>query len=100
MNMWLHAYLYPWPESLLRCFAPWMPLYRGTGVLFYRPLYELFGLNPYPFHFVLILLLSANLFVWYRVAKTLGGSTAALVGCFAVSYWPTMSVIYYGLHSL
>src|SRR4051794_22796405 len=59
---------------LLHLFMPWLGAYRPMAGVFYLPLLHTFGLNPIPFHMVLLALLAGNLYLVYRFARRLGGT--------------------------
>jgi hypothetical protein len=50
--------------------------YRPMGGVYFYSLYELFGLNPYPYHVVITLLLLVNVSLVYCCARLLSGSRA------------------------
>ena len=74
-------------ELLAQFAAPWTGGYRPMGAAFYLPLLSAFGLNPAPYHVAMLLILLANVFLVYRLARALGcseaaGGVAALVACY------------------
>ncbi len=61
--------------------------YRPAGLLFYRSMFSLAGLDPRPFHWVCFAFLVINLALLFLLAKTLTNSNeiallATLIGCF------------------
>jgi hypothetical protein len=54
--------------------------YRPMGGVYFFSLYEVFGLNPFPYHVVITFLLLINLILAYRCASLLSGSR--IVGAF------------------
>src|ERR1035438_1823644 len=54
--------------------TPWLGYYRPMGGCFYMAIFSLAGLNPAPFHFFALLILAANAYLTYRVARLLGCS--------------------------
>jgi hypothetical protein len=85
-----------WSKLLVSLFAPWQGGYRPLGGFFYLPLYRAFGLNPAPYHVVLLALLAANVWLVYRLARALGcpESTSA-VAAVLVCYHGGLSFLYY-----
>jgi hypothetical protein len=76
--------------------APWLGGYRPMGALFYLPLLRTAGLHPAPYHAAMLLVLLANVFLLYRLARLLGcseiaASLAALLAC----YHPGLSFLYF-----
>jgi hypothetical protein len=74
-------------ELLTQFAAPWMGGYRPMGAAFYLPLLGAFGLEPAPYHVAMLLILLANVFLVYRLARALGcseaaGGVAALLACY------------------
>lgn len=74
-------------ELLVQFAAPWTGGYRPMGAVFYLPLLKAFGLNPAPYHVAMLLILLANVFLVYRLARALGcsetaGGVAALLACY------------------
>src|SRR6476660_4427723 len=57
---------------VLHLVMPWLGSYRPMGGMYYLPLLNMFGLNPLPFHAVLLALLASNLYLVYRFALRLG----------------------------
>src|ERR1019366_5620553 len=51
---------------LLHLFMPWRGPYRPMAGLFYLPLLKGFGLNPIPYHAVMLAILLGNLYLMYR----------------------------------
>ena len=86
MNMAYYWRLTPW-KMLLWLFMPWRGFYRPITALYYVPLHYFFGLNPAPYHTVLLLLLLIGIGLTYRLAVVLGvdkptAALAALIVCF------------------
>jgi hypothetical protein len=76
--------------------APWTGGYRPMGALYYLPLLRGFGLDPAPFHVALLAILLANVFLLYRLARTLGcPETAAAVAAMLACYHPGLSFLYF-----
>lgn len=68
-------------------FLIWRGYYRPMGGLFYLPILSVWGLHPAPYHVALSLVLAANVYLFYRLARLLGGGElaaglAALVACY------------------
>ncbi len=66
---------------------PWRGLYRPVGALFYMPLFRWFGLNPAPYHLVILALLFASVGLLYALARRLSNEPllpglAALFACY------------------
>ncbi len=86
MNMATYWQLTPW-KILTSLFMPWRGFYRPAAALYYVPLHYYFGLNPAPYHTVLLLLLLIGIGLTYRLAVVLGvdkltAALAALIVCF------------------
>jgi hypothetical protein len=86
MNMASYWRLTPW-KILVSLFMPWRGFYRPIAALYYVPLHYFFGLNPAPYHRVLLLLLLSGIGLTYRLAVVLGverftAALAALIVCF------------------
>src|SRR5512140_1691131 len=81
---------------LLDCLLPWRGGYRPMAGLFYLPLLRTFGLDPVPFHAVLLALLAGNLYLVYRFAQRLGTSALqAALATLVVAYHAGLSNLYY-----
>jgi hypothetical protein len=95
--MAIYTYWHPSPWRLLVSqFMLWRGYFRPVGGLFYLPLYWVSGLNPAPYHAVLLLLLLAGAYQMYRFARVLGcaelpAAMAALIAC----YHGGLSNLYY-----
>jgi hypothetical protein len=68
-------------------FLIWRGYYRPMGGLFYLPIFSIWGLNPVPFHVALSLVLAADVYLVYRLARVLDADgraafLAALVACY------------------
>jgi hypothetical protein len=85
------------PLSLLRLFfEPWRGGYRPMAGFFYMPLLHFFGLNPAPYHLVMLALLLANVYLLYRFARVLGcPEEAAFLAAFAGCYHAGLNGLYY-----
>ena len=95
MNMAYYLRVTPL-QMLVTQFVPWRGPYRPLAGLFYVPLLTAFGLNPAPFHLVLLAVVLANVFLVYRFARLLGsGELAAAVAALLVSYHAGLSVLYF-----
>ena len=95
MNLDYYWRLGPLRLLLLFC-EPWRGGYRPMGGLFYLPLLDAFGLNPAPFHVVMLALMLAIAWLVYRFARVLGcpeivAGLAALPAC----YHAGLSLLYY-----
>ena len=74
----------------------WRGFYRPMGGVFYLPLFEAFGLNPAAYHAAVMLLLLANAWLLYRLARLLGaGELAAGLAALIVCYHAGLSPLYY-----
>lgn len=81
---------------LLSQFPLWRGLYRPMGAVFYLPLFEGFGLNPAAYHVAAMLILVANAYLLYRLAKVLGaGELAAGLAALIACYHAGLSGLYY-----
>ena len=63
----------------------WTPYYRPFGGLIYRPLFAIFGFNPYPEYMIYFAAMLANLWLAYRIFTRLGGTRE--IGAIAVLVW-------------
>jgi len=85
-NIWW--YWHPAPVRLLVSqFMLWHDWSRPMGGLFYVPIFSMFGLNPVPYHAVLLVLLLAGVYLMYRFARVLGcaelpAAIVALIACY------------------
>lgn len=82
-------------------FQIWRGVYRPMGGVFYLPLFDVFGLNPAPFHAFYLALLLANVYLVYRFALSLGcaplvAGLSALMFCYHVG----MAILYYGMSNI
>jgi hypothetical protein len=84
----IHTYWQPSPLRLLTSqFLLWRGYWRPMVGFFYLPIYEVWGLNPAPYHAVLLLLLAIGAYQLYRFASALGSgelpaAIAALIACY------------------
>lgn len=81
---------------VLEQFMPWRGSYRPMGGLFYMPLLSAFGLNPVPYHAVMLAILGGNLYLMYRFAR-MAGATELQSGLatLIVAFHSGLSVLYY-----
>lgn len=63
----------------------WTPYYRPFGGLIYRPLFAIFGFNPYPEYVIYFAAMLFNLWLAYRLFSRLGGSRE--IGAIAALLW-------------
>ena len=85
-NIWWYWHPSPW-RLLYSQFMLWHDWSRPMGGLFYVPIFLTFGLNPVPYHAVLLLLLLAGAYLMYRFARVLGlgelpAAMVALIACY------------------
>src|SRR5664279_2574536 len=95
MNM---AYCWrPGPARLLLgALLPWHAAYRPTAGLFYLPLHHFFGLNPLPYHAVMLSILLGNLYLMYRFARRVGcDEVQAALATLILAYHAGLSMLYY-----
>jgi hypothetical protein len=91
-----HYWRLPGRELLVQFAAPWTGGYRPMGAAFYLPLLSAFGLNPAPYHAALLVILLANVWLVYRLARALGCTeTAAGVAAMLVCYHAGLSFLYF-----
>jgi hypothetical protein len=77
-------------------FPLWRGYYRPMGAVFYLPLFQGFGLNPAAYHAAVMLVLLANAYLLYRLARLLGaGELAAGLAAMIVCYHAGLSALYY-----
>jgi hypothetical protein len=86
MNLY-HAWDFPLRHLIVANLTPLNKVYRPAGAVFYRVLYDLFGLHPFPFRIAIYCLLLVNIALLYWLAKLISGSTeigilAALIGAY------------------
>jgi hypothetical protein len=74
MNLY-HAWDFPAQGLIVANLTPFNRVYRPAGAVFYRVLYDLFGLHPRPFRIAVYCLLLVNIALIYWLAKLLSGST-------------------------
>jgi hypothetical protein len=95
MNMagyWRLSPIRLWLDPLL----PWREAYRPMGSLFYLPLLQVFGLNPVPYHAVMLAILLGNLYLMYRFARRIGcRELQAGLATLLVAYHAGLSLLYY-----
>jgi hypothetical protein len=73
----LHLYMKQgFADVVLSMLCFWSTAFRPLGGLFYLTLYNIFGLNPFPFRIVCFALLLVNLFLAYRFVVRLSASRA------------------------
>jgi hypothetical protein len=81
---------------LLDALLPWHGAFRPMAGLFYLPLLHFFGLNPFPYHAVMLAILLGNLYLMYRFALRIGcGELQAGLATLLVAYHAGLSVLYY-----
>jgi hypothetical protein len=81
---------------LLDALLPWHGAYRPMAGLFYLPLHHFFGLNPLPYHAVMLAILLGNLYLVYRFALRIGcGELQAGLATLLVAYHAGLSMLYY-----
>ena len=87
-----------WWDLLLAQFRPWHGDYRPLGGLFYVTLYELFGLNPFPFRVGILLLLGGNVWLTWRLARRLGcDEVRAALAAVVVAYHAGLGSLNYSI---
>jgi len=81
---------------LLDLLLPWHGAYRPMAAFFYLPLLHLFGLNPLPYHAVMLAILLGNLYLMYRFALRIGcGELQAGLATLLLAYHAGLSMLYY-----
>ena len=85
----------PW-RLLISQILLWRGYYRPMGGLFYLPVLAGWGLNPLPYHVLLLAILLLNVWLVYRLAVRLGADwPAALLAALAACYHAGLSNLYY-----
>jgi hypothetical protein len=94
MNLFAH-WRHPW-RAVYANFLLWRDFYRPMGGWFYVPIFDLFGLQPAPFHAVLLALLLLYVGLIYRLARVLGAEAlAAWLAALVIAYHAGLSNLYY-----
>jgi hypothetical protein len=85
------------PKALLQAIVLfWTPYYRPMAGIYFYSIYEIFGLNPFPYHAVIVLLLFLNVILAYRCATILSGSRIAGGLCsILIAYHANMALLAY-----
>lgn len=91
---------YYWSQgtgALLRNLPLFFTTYqRPMGGVYFSVLYYFFGLDPFPYHLVLILLIFLNAFLAYRFGRLITGSElAGGLAAFIVAYHSRLSMLVY-----
>jgi hypothetical protein len=93
MNIWTYWYLGVF-RSILGFLKFWTSYYRPGGALYYLPLYQLFGLNPFPYRIVQTCIVAASLPIVYYLARDLSCSrSVALLAVLAFCYHPNVAEV-------
>jgi hypothetical protein len=83
-------------RMVLHVFMPWLGVFRPMAGLFYMPLLKVFGLNPIPYHAVMLAILMGNLCLVYRFARRVGCSELqAGLATVAAAYHAGLSMLFY-----
>jgi hypothetical protein len=86
----------PFYKNLLQVLQVFTKAFRPMGSLFYRPLYAIFGFDPYPFRVVVHLFLILNIGLLYRLVRNLGGSKeSGALAALIVAYNGSMVDLFY-----
>jgi hypothetical protein len=94
-NIWWYWHPSPW-RLVVSQFMLWHDWSRPMGGLFYLPIFLTFGLNPVPYHAVLLLLLLAGAYLMYRFARVLGcGELPAAIVALIACYHRGLNNLYY-----
>ena len=93
----IYTYWHPSPLRLLVSqFMLWRGYWRPMVGFFYLPIFRVWGLNPAPYHAVLLLLLWIGAYQLYRFARALGsGELAAAAAALVAGYHGGMANLYY-----
>lgn len=85
-----------WAQLVRGLFFFWEGDYRPMGAFFCRPLFDAFGLRPFPYRLVCFGLLTANLGLAYRLAWQLAGSIpVAAFTALIFAYHAYLADLYY-----
>ncbi len=93
----IHYYWAQGAGELLRNLPLFFTTYqRPMGGVYFSVLYHFFGLDPFPYHVVLTLLLLLNTFLAYRFGRLVAGSElAGGLAAFVVAYHARLSMLAY-----
>ena len=94
-----------WHSGFLRSLADdlrfWSTAYRPMGAMFYLPIYHFFGVDALPYRIAILTILAANIWMSYRIALRLTGSTpAASLTAVLVCAHASMVAVYYNTSQL
>lgn len=74
----------------------WSKAIRPMAMIYYRPLYALFGLNPVPFTYVRITLLLINTALFFFLARRISRSWwVATLAAFPIAYHGNLAILAY-----
>ena len=89
------AWQAPLHQLVLALFVPFTTSYRPAGSAVYRLLFDLFGLNPLPFRIVVYALLALNLYLVFRLTRSLSRSSeTAALAALLYTFHTRLSLIY------
>lgn len=95
MNIASAWQLPPWQLALSPLMV-WKPFYRPLAGWLFVPILSLFGLNPLPFHAVMLVFVLANVFLARRLAKLLGAcERASWIVALILCYHAGVKEVYY-----
>jgi hypothetical protein len=91
--MAIHTYWSPGPGLLLRGLLLFFSTYiRPMGGVYYSVLFHFFGLNPFPYHVTIMVVILLNTCLAYRLVRQISGSElAAFFAAFVVTYHSQMA---------
>jgi hypothetical protein len=97
MNIW-NAWHPPPSTFLVSPLLFWRNFVRPLGGFFYRPLFDRFGFDPAPYHWVLLAILAFNTYQVYRLARLLrAGEMAAGLAALVTSYHAGLAKLNYSI---
>lgn len=90
-----------WQKLIAAQFLFFSSYYRPMGGLFYSPIFDAFGINPFPYRAGLLVILCFNEFLAYRAAKMLSRSVpVALIAAVFTAYHGGIFVLFFNTSQL
>lgn len=100
MNLY-NYWIQPVSQLVKENFFFWTPSTRPFGAVIYRPLFAIFGFNPYPEYVLYFAAMLANLWLCYRVFARLSGSREiGAIGTLLWAFHGKFGYLYYNGGSL